>query len=89
LVITKFRIKQKNVQKTNNRIPKYNLEKCKEKKKNEKYIEFLTEKLRANQTDKLETSDRWTIIRNTITEVARKSLGEARKQAKKWYNNEC
>jgi len=39
--------------------------------------------------DKLETSDRWTIIRNTITETARKSLGEARKQAKKWYNNEC
>ncbi|KAL5239519.1 hypothetical protein ACI65C_006929, partial [Semiaphis heraclei] len=26
---------------------------------------------------------------NTITEAARKTLGEARKQANKWYNNEC
>uniref|UniRef100_A0A2S2QMB7 Craniofacial development protein 2 n=1 Tax=Sipha flava TaxID=143950 RepID=A0A2S2QMB7_9HEMI len=89
LVITKFRIKLKKVQEANNRIPKYNIEKLREEGENQKYVESLTEKLRANQTDKLETSGKWTIIRNTIIEAARKTLGEARKQAKKWYNNEC
>jgi len=89
LVIAKFRIKLKNIHKTNNRIPKYKLEKLKDEGENQKYIEFLTEKLRTNQTDILEKNDRWTIIRNAITEAARKSLGEARKQTKKWYNNEC
>lgn len=41
-----FRIKLKKVQKTNNRIPKYNLEKLKEEGENQKYIESLTEKLK-------------------------------------------
>jgi len=89
LAIAKFRIKLENVQKTNNRIPKYNIENLKEEGENQKYIIILTKNPRASQTDKLETSDRWTIIRNTITEVARKSLGESRNQAMKWYNIEC
>jgi hypothetical protein len=83
LVIAKFRIQLKNIQNTNNRIAKYNLEKLKEEGENQKYIEFLTEKLRTSQTDNLEISDRWAIIRNTITKVTRKSLGEARNQTKK------
>ena len=72
-VIANFRIKLKKVQKTNNIIPKYNLEKLKEEGENKKYIESLTEKLRPYQTDNLETSDRWIIIRNTITEAPKKN----------------
>lgn len=70
-------------------MPKFNLEKLKEKEENLKYIKKLTGELRSKQMNELDSSDRWNVIRNTIIEVAKKSLDEFRNQAKKWYNIDC
>jgi hypothetical protein len=89
LVISKFRLKLKSARITKNRIPKFNIEKLKEEGGNQKYMGDLTEELRLKQTDMLDSNDKWIAIKNTIVEVAKKSLGEYRNQSKKWYNSEC
>jgi len=59
---------------TKRRVPKFNLEKLKEERGDLKYIEELTEKLRSKLKETLGSRDRLSVIRNTIVEVAKKSL---------------